>query len=45
MMRDIGLVDILVDIVEVFGRVYPNLQGFDEFSGKGNEINNLIRVF
>jgi hypothetical protein len=35
-MRDLKLIDMIVDIIVEFGKVYPNLKGFDEFSGKGN---------
>jgi hypothetical protein len=44
-MRDLKIIDMVVDIIDVFGKVYCNLKGIDEFSGKGNEINSLMKVF
>ena len=37
-LKDLGIIDLITDMIDSFGRVYPLLKNFDQFSGQANKI-------
>ena len=44
-LKDLGIIDLIIDIIQSFGNIYPFLKNFDQFSGQANQIESLILVF
>lgn len=37
-LKDLGIIDLIIDIIQSFGNIYPLLKNFDQFSGQANQI-------
>lgn len=37
-LKDLGIIDLIIDMIRSFGLIYPFLKNFDQFSGQDNKI-------
>ena len=44
-LKDVGIIDMVTQMIGSFGKVYNCLKNFDQFSGQANQIESLILVF